>query len=54
MISNNFLFEEPICELSKLIEIEQKINRDDLIYQIGNEEKIKHVIFKSLKQSHNK
>ena len=41
LISNNFLFEEPIYELNKLIEMEQNINRDDLIYQIGNEKKDK-------------
>ena len=35
------LFEEPIYELNKLIEMEQNINRDDLIYQIGNEKKDK-------------
>ena len=33
LFSNNFLTKEAIYELSKIKEIEQKTNRDDLIYK---------------------
>ena len=37
--SKDFLSEEAIYELNKIKGIEQKINRDDLIYKIGNNKK---------------
>ena len=36
LFSKEFLYEEDIYELNKVVEIEQKINRDDLIYKTDN------------------
>ena len=36
MFSKEFLYGEDIYELNKVVEIEQKINRDDLIYKTDN------------------
>ena len=41
LISKDFLNEEATYELSKIVEIENKLNRDDLIYKTGNKKKEK-------------
>ena len=41
MFLTDFLFEEAIYKLSKIKGIEQKINRNDLIYKTGNKKKDK-------------
>ena len=50
LFSKDFLTEEAIHELNKIVEIKQKIRRDKLIYKTSVKKKIKHIIFKSLKQ----
>ena len=50
MFSKDFLNKEALYELNKIVEIENKLNRDDLIYETGNKKRIKHMISKSLKQ----
>ena len=50
LFSKNILTAEATGELEKIKNIEQKINRDDLIYKTGTKKKVKHMIFKSLKQ----
>ena len=50
MFSKDFLNKEALYELNKIVEIENKLNRDDLIYKTGNKKRIKHMISKSLKQ----
>ena len=51
LFSNNFLNKEAIYELNKVIEMENKLNKDDLIHKTGNKKKKKHMVFKSLKHS---
>ena len=41
LISKDFLNEEATYELTKIVEIENKLNRDDLIYKTGNKKKEK-------------
>ena len=41
LISKDFLNEEATYELSKIVEIENKLNRDDLFYKTGNKKKEK-------------
>ena len=41
LISKDFLNEEATYELSKIVEIENKLNRDDLIYKTDNKKKEK-------------
>ena len=41
LISKDFLNEEATYELTKTVEIENKLNRDDLIYKTGNKKKEK-------------
>ena len=41
LISKDFLNEEATYELSKVVEIENKLNRDDLIYKTDNKKKEK-------------
>ena len=41
LISKDFLNEEATYELSKIVEIENKLNRDDLLYKTGNKKKEK-------------
>ena len=41
MFSKDFLNEEAIYELNKIVEMENKLNRDDLIYKTGNSKKDK-------------
>ena len=49
MLSKAFLTEEAIFELNKFIEIEQKFNRDDLVYQKGDNKKDKIYDFQNFK-----
>ena len=39
MFSKNVLNEEPTYELKKIVEMENKLNRDDLIFKTSNEKK---------------
>ena len=39
LFSNNFLNKEAIYELNKVIEMENKLNKDDLIHKTGNKKK---------------
>ena len=48
--SKDFPNEESTCKLNKIVEMENKLNRDDLIHKTGNKKKIKQMIFKCLKQ----
>ena len=41
MFSKDFLIEEASYELNKIVEIENKLNRDDLIYKTVNKKKDK-------------
>ena len=41
----DFLIEEATYKLKKIAEIENKLNRDDLINKTGNQKKDKHIIF---------
>ena len=41
LFSKDFLNEEATLELSKIVKMENKHNRDDLIYKTGNEKKDK-------------
>ena len=50
MFSEHFSIEEAVYELNKIVEIENKLNRDDLINKTGNKKRIKHTISESLKQ----
>ena len=51
LFSKDFLNEETLYELKKIVEVENKLNGDYLIYKTGNKiKKIKRIIFKSLKQ----
>ena len=45
-MSKDFLSEEAIYKEHKIQEIEEKVNKYDLLYKSGN----KHLIFKSSKQ----
>ena len=50
LFSKNFQNEEATYELNKIVEMENKLNRDYLIYKTGDKEKDKNMIFKILKQ----
>ena len=50
LFSKDFLTEEAKYELNKIVEMENKLNRNDLIYKTGSKKSIKHMIFKSLKE----
>ena len=50
LFSKDFLNEEVTYELRKIAEMENKIDRNDLIYKQVTRKRIKHLIFKSLKQ----
>ena len=51
MFSKDFLNEEHLYELNKIVEVENKLSGEYLIYKTGNKvKKIKRMIFKSLKQ----
>ena len=50
LFSEDFLNEEATYELYKNAEKENKLSRNDVIYKKGNKKKIKHMIFKTLKQ----
>ena len=39
LFSKNVLNEEPTYELKKIVEMENKLNRDDLIFKTSNEKK---------------
>ena len=39
LFSKDFLNEEGTYELNKIVEMENKLNRDDLIYKTGNKKK---------------
>ena len=41
MFSKNSLNEEASYEFKKVVETENKLNRDDLLYKIGNKKKVK-------------
>ena len=49
LCSKNFLTEEAIHELSKIKEIEQKIDRDGFIYETGDKKKDKTSNFQKFK-----
>ena len=49
MFSKKFLTGEAIYELNKIVEIEQKINRDNLIYRLGDKKKDKRYDFQKFK-----
>ena len=49
MFSIDFLNGEATYELNKIIEMESKLDRNDLIYQTVIIRRIKHMIFKCLK-----
>ena len=50
LFSKNVLNEEPTYELNKIVEMESKFNRDDLIFKTSNKKGIKHMVFRSSKQ----
>ena len=50
LFTNDFLNEEATYELNIIVEMENKLNRDDLIYKVGNKKKDKTDNFKHLKQ----
>ena len=53
MFSKNILNAGAKYELSEIAEMENKLNRNELIYEKGNKKKgkrVKHMIFKSVKQ----
>ena len=50
MFTNDFLNEEATYELNIIVEMENKLNRDDLIYKAGNKKKDKTDNLKHLKQ----
>ena len=51
VFSKDFLNEEHLYELNKIVEVENKLSGEYLIYKTGNTvKKIKRMIFKSLKQ----
>ena len=45
LFSKDFLTEEATQKLKRIAEIENKLNRDDLINKTGNKKKDKHIIF---------
>ena len=53
LFSNDFLNEEDTHELNKIVEMENKLNRKDLIYKTGNKKKDKtyhfHMKFKAIR-----
>ena len=49
MFSKEFLYEEAVYELYKIKDIEEKINRDDLIYKSGNKKQDKKFDFEKFK-----
>ena len=49
MFSKDSLYEEATCELIKIIEIENKLNRGYLIYKTGNKKKDKTYDFQNFK-----
>ena len=51
VFSKDYLNEEHLYELKKIVEVENKLSGEYLIHKTGNKvKKIKHMIFKSLKQ----
>ena len=49
LFSNDFLNKEATYELNKIVEMENKLNRDDLIYKTGNKKKDKAYDFQQFK-----
>ena len=50
MFSKKFITGEAIYELNKIVEIEQNINRDNLIYKLGDKKKDKTYDFQKFKK----
>ena len=44
-----FSNEEATCKLKKIVELENRLNGDDLIYKIGNKKRIKKYDFQKFK-----
>ena len=49
LFSNNFLNEESTYELTRIVEMENKLDRNDLIYKTGNKKKDKTYDFQKFK-----
>ena len=49
LFSKDFLYGEAICELSKIVEMENKFDRNNLIYKTGNNKKDKTFDFQNFK-----
>ena len=49
LFSKDFLNEEATHELNKIVEMENKVNRDDLIYKTGNKKKNETYDFQKFK-----
>ena len=49
MFSKDFLNQETTYELNKIVEMENKLNRDDFIYKTGNKKKDKIYDFQKFK-----
>ena len=49
LFSKNVLNEEPTYELKKIVEMENKLNRDDLIFKTSNKKKDKTYDFYKFK-----
>ena len=49
MFSKDYLYGEAICELSKIVEMENKFDRNNLIYKTGNNKKDKTFDFQNFK-----
>ena len=49
MFSKDFLNEEATYELNEIVEMKNKINRDDLIYKTGNKKNDKAYDFQKFK-----
>ena len=50
MFSKTYLKEEATHELKKIVQIENKLNRDDLIHKAGHKKKNSTYDFQNLKQ----
>ena len=48
--SNNYLNEEATYEINEILEKENKLDINDLVYKTGNEKRFKRLVCKSLKQ----
>ena len=49
LFSKDFLYEEPKYKLNKIVEMENKYHRNDLIYEIGNKKREKTYDFEKLR-----